>query len=162
MPTLIAPSPFTIRAATADDLPAVMALLAAGKLAPNGIEVQFGPQFAVAIDDATKAVIGAAGVEIYRDSANDCGLLRSAVVHEDWRGRGIGAALTVDRLAWSEREQLTELYLLTETAADYWTGFGFVRIPRDAAPPALQESHEWKHGCPASAVAMALKLKRLR
>lgn len=160
MPTLIAPRPFTIRPAAAADLSAVSALLTSAKLAPNAIEAQFGPQFALAIDDASGAIIGAAGIEIHRDVASDIGLLRSAAVHEDWRGVGVGAALTKDRLAWAEREQLSALFLLTETAAEYWSRFGFIRIVRDAAPPALLTSHEWKQGCPANAVAMALKLKR--
>lgn len=162
MPTLIAPRPFTIRAATAADLPAVSALLTSAKLAPNAVEVQFGPQFAVAVDDVTRTVIGVAGIEVYRDVASDIGLLRSAAVDAEWQGMGVGTALTTERLAWAEREQLAAIFLLTETAADYWSRFGFIRIARDAAPPALQSAHEWKQGCPASAVAMALKLKRYR
>jgi len=162
MPTLIVPRPYTIRAAISDDLPAVVALLVSAKLTPNDIEAQFGSQFAVAVDDTTQAIIGAAGIEVYRDAVSDIGLLRSAVTDEAWRGMGIGSALTIDRLSWAEREQLSAIFLLTETAVEFWKRFGFIRITRDAAPPSLQTSHEWKEGCPASAVAMALKLKRLR
>jgi amino-acid N-acetyltransferase len=162
MSPLIAPRPFTIRAATADDLPAVLALLAAANLAPNAVEAQFGPQFAVATDDATQDVIGVAGIEVYRDVASDIGLLRSAAVAPDQQGRGIGSALAVERLAWAEREHLSAIFLLTESATGFWSRFGFMKMARDAAPIALQESHEWKQGCPASAVAMALKLKRFR
>jgi amino-acid N-acetyltransferase len=162
MPTLIAPRSFTIRAATIADLPAVVALLTSAGLAANAVEAQFGPQFAVATDDATQAIVGTAGVEVYRDVASDIGLLRSAAVDDAWRGRGVGSALTTERLAWAEKEQLAAIFLLTETAADFWSRFGFIHIPRDAAPDALQASHEWQQGCPAGAVAMTLKLKRYR
>ncbi len=155
---------FTVRPAVAEDLGAVSTLLAAAKLAPNGLDAQFGPQFAVAVDSATGEVIGAAGVELYRDSHGDTeatyGLLRSAVVDERLRGHGVGAALTEDRLSWAERERLSALYLLTETAADYWPRFGFTRTARDSAPAAVMMAHEWKQGCPASAVAMRLQLPR--
>jgi amino-acid N-acetyltransferase len=53
---------------------------------------------------------------------------------------------------------LRALYLLTETAAEFWPRFGFVRIARDAAPPGVRDSAEWSGGCPASAVAMRLDL----
>ncbi len=162
MSTLIAPRPFTIRAAAVADLPAVCALLTSTKLATNAVQAQFGPQFAVATDDITGTIVGVAGVEVYRDVVSDIGLLRSAAVDPAWQGMGVGAALTKDRLTWAEQEQLAALFLLTETAADYWSRFGFIHIARDAAPAALHTSHEWQQGCPASAVAMALKLKRYR
>jgi amino-acid N-acetyltransferase len=153
---------FALRPATADDLAPVSALLAAAHLAPNALDAQFGPQFAVAVDTQSGCVIGAAGIERYGDDDGTVGLLRSAVVDETWRGQGVGAALTEDRLAWAEVESLRALYLLTETAADYWPRFGFERTARDGAPAALQASHEWKQGCPASAVAMTLALPRSR
>ncbi len=158
------PPTFSVRPASADDLSAVSALLAAARLAPNGLDAQFGPQFAVAVDVASGTVIGSAGVELYRDTEVDggetYGLLRSAVVDERLRGHGVGAALTEDRLSWAEGERLAALYLLTETAADYWPRFGFTRTARDAAPAAVMMAHEWKQGCPASAVAMRLALPR--
>lgn len=151
---------FTLRPATPADLGSVSALLAAAHLAPNALDAQFGPQFTVAVDAVSGAVIGAAGIERYGDGAESVGLLRSAVVDERWRGHGIGAALTEDRLAWAEHSALRSIYLLTETAAEYWPRFGFERTVRDDAPAALEASHEWRQGCPASAVAMRLVLPR--
>ncbi|MDZ7631229.1 MAG: GNAT family N-acetyltransferase [Gemmatimonadaceae bacterium] len=153
---------FTIRPATGEDLAPVSALLEQAQLAPNGIDTQFGPQFAVAIDACSGAVIGAAGVERYVDANGSVGLFRSAVVDDRWRGRGVGAALTRNRMAWAESERLEALYLLTETAADYWPRFGFERTSREAAPDAIMASHEWRHGCPASAVAMRAAIQRVR
>ncbi|MBC7842509.1 MAG: GNAT family N-acetyltransferase [Gemmatimonadaceae bacterium] len=153
---------FTLRPATPHDLAPVTALLVGAHLAPNALDAQFGPQFAVAVDTVSGAVIAAAGIERYGDGDETVGLLRSAVVDAPWRGRGIGAALTHDRLAWAEFASLRAVYLLTETAAEYWPRFGFERTARDAAPAALAASHEWRQGCPASAVAMCLKMPQLR
>ena len=151
---------YSIRAATAGDLEPVKALLAHAHLTLNAVDSQFGPQFAVAVDDASGEIIGVAGVELYGEANPKMGLFRSAAVNEAWRGRGVGAALTEDRLSWAEREQLSSVFLLTETAAAYWPTFGFVRVARDGAPAAMQASHEWRQGCPASAIAMRLDLPR--
>ncbi|HYW51227.1 MAG TPA: GNAT family N-acetyltransferase [Gemmatimonadaceae bacterium] len=153
---------WTIRAASAEDLAVVTALLRSAHLQPNALGAQFGPQFAVAVDAAGGTVIGAAGIEVYADAGTSVGLLRSAAVDDAWRGGGIGAALTDDRLQWAEDEGLSAVYLLTQTAAGYWPRFGFGVTARDAAPAALMASHEWRQGCPASAVAMRLALPRPR
>jgi N-acetylglutamate synthase-like GNAT family acetyltransferase len=45
----------------------------------------------------------------------------------------------------------SELYLLTETAAQYFAARGFEIVSRDSAPDALKQSWEFKLGCPSSA-----------
>lgn len=145
-------SAVTIRPAEREDLTAVSGLLAAAKLPTDGLHEQFGPAYAIALDG--DRVVGAEGIERY----GAAGLLRSAVVHPDWRGRGIGDDLTRDRLAWAKREGLAEVWLLTTTAADYFPRFGFEVANRADAPAALQASIEFKEACPASAVAMRLPL----
>ncbi len=145
-------TPVTIRPAEGQDFAAVCTLLSAAKLPTDGLQEQFGPAYAVALDGA--AVVGAEGIERY----GAVGLLRSAVVHPDWRGRGIGDDLTRDRLAWAKREGLAEVWLLTTTAADYFPRFGFEVVNRADAPAALQASIEFKEACPASAVAMRLRM----
>jgi amino-acid N-acetyltransferase len=140
----------TIRAARADDLSAVRALLDAAHLPLDGLDEQFGDGYAVAECDGT--VIGAEGIETYEDS----GLLRSAIVHDTWRGRGIGDALTRDRLDWARSRGLRAVYLLTTTAADYFPRYGFIRVERASAPAAVQRSREFAEACPQTAVTMRL------
>lgn len=153
MPERALPPGITLRSARPGDLPTVLDLLAARKLASNSVEEQFGPRFAVAIDGKGE-LVGVAGVEIYGSD----GLFRSAAVRFEQEGQGIGDALTRNRIAWAREHGLRALYLLTETAADYWPRFGFIRIARDAAPDPVRASPEWAGGCPASAVAMRLPL----
>lgn len=146
------PDAVTIRTARSDDLAAVRALLAAADLPLDGLDEQFGDAYAVA--ECAGSVIGAEGIETY----GDAGLLRSAVVDDRWRGRGVGDALTRDRLAWARARGLREVYLLTTTAANYFPRHGFSRVDRAIAPSALQGSREFAEACPASAVAMRLVL----
>ncbi|MGQ0646665.1 MAG: arsenic resistance N-acetyltransferase ArsN2 [Gemmatimonadaceae bacterium] len=141
-----------IRAATAEDLKAVSRLLEAARLPVDGLEDQFGPAYAVAELDGQ--IVGAEGVERYADA----GLLRSAVVAAEFRGRGLGDDLTRNRLDWARDSGLREVWLLTTTAADYFPRFGFERAERHAAPVAVRSSREFREACPASAVAMRLDL----
>ena len=143
--------PFRVREATEADLPAVRRLLTETELAGGEFEAQFGPQFAVAVT-ADGRVIGVAGVEVHGED----GLLRSVAVDPAWRGRGIGEAVVRDRLTWARGRGLRSVWLLTNTAVDYFPRFGFTRIDRAAAPPALQRSEEFARACPMSAVAMRL------
>ncbi len=142
----------TIRTASAGDLAAVRDLLLAAKLPLDGLDEQWGDAYAVA--ESEGAIIGAEGIETY----DDAGLLRSAVVDARWRGRGVGDALTRDRLAWARTRGLSEVYLLTTTAADYFPRYGFERVERASAPVALQRSREFAEACPDTAVTMRLNL----
>ncbi len=141
-------APIAIRSASAADLDTVRGLLQSAKLPTDGLEEQFGEGYAIAEFDGVP--IGAEGIEVY----GDAGLLRSAVVDTAWRGRGVGDALTHNRLAWAAQHGLREVWLLTTTAADYFPRYGFERAPRDAAPPLMQKSREFAEACPASAIVM--------
>jgi amino-acid N-acetyltransferase len=141
-----------IRGAVASDLDAVQRLLLAANLPIDGLAEQFGDGYAVA--ESAGEIVGAEGIETYENS----GLLRSAVVDTRWRGKGVGEALTRDRLEWARRQGLRDIYLLTTTAADYFPRYGFVRVERNSAPEALQHSREFAEACPASALTMRLAL----
>ena len=142
----------SVRPASSGDLPRVAELLRAAKLPTDGLEEQFGPAYVVAVSDGE--IVGAEGIESY----GRAGLLRSAVVADAWRGRGVGEALTRDRLAFARGAGLHEVWLLTTTASEWFPRFGFERADRATAPEPLQHSREFKEACPASAVAMRLDL----
>jgi len=129
------------------DLRAVQQLLAAASLPTTGIEAP-GAEFLVAV--AGERVVGCAGLERY----GDVGLLRSVAVDPEWRGRGLGAGLTRRVLAVAKQRGIVRIYLLTETAAQYFHAFGFRVIPRSEADPAVQGSAEFTELCPASATLM--------
>lgn len=143
---------FTIRAATPGDLGAVEAALRDSDLPLDGLRDQFGDGYAVA--EAEGRIIGVEGIEVYGGD----GLLRSAAVVSAWRGRGVGDALTRDRIEWARRRGLCSLYLLTTTAGDYFPRFGFAPADRHNAPDPVRNSREFADACPSTALFMTLPL----
>ena len=143
---------YRIREALGGDLERVRALLSASDLPLDGLDDHFGPSYAVAEHDG--AIIGVEGIEVYEDD----GLLRSAAVDPAWRGRGVGDALTRNRIDWARDNGLRSLYLLTTTAGTWFPRFGFVAESRDAAPGGIRASREFAEACPSTALFMKLPL----
>jgi amino-acid N-acetyltransferase len=145
-------TPFTIRAARPEDLGKVETALREADLPLEGLRDQFGDGYAIA--ESAGQLIGVEGIEVHGGD----GLLRSAAVIPSWRGKGVGDALTRDRIEWAQRRGLQALYLLTTTAGDYFPRFGFTRVERDAAPEPVRRSREFSEACPSTALFMALSL----
>eukprot|EP01036_Dinobryon_divergens_P054726 gene54726-73125_t len=74
------------------------------------------------------------------------------------RGRGIGERLVEAVKARARQLELGSLYLLTTTAAPFFSQQGFSLTARSAMPSALQASRELQGVCPASATAMGFHL----
>jgi amino-acid N-acetyltransferase len=155
----ISMEPITIRAAGPADLPAVRALLAAASLPLDGVDEAFehgvvavGGGGSVPGDAAP--VLGAAAIEPYGSD----GLLRSVVVDAGLRGTGLGRALVAAAEAAASDLGIRDLYLLTETAEDWFPRLGYVLRPRDAAPPHIASSVEFVVSCPETGVLMHREL----
>lgn len=106
------------------------------------------------LEDADDRVLGYGGIEIYGTK----GLLRSLVVLPDHRRVGQGRAMALGLIAEARARGLTELWLLTTTAADFFARLGFKRADRGSAPGEVAASKEFSSICPASAVCMRLEL----
>lgn len=138
----------TLRPANETDLEAISSLLRANGLPLDGVSDCI-EDFIVA--DLNGEIVGSIAIERY----DHYGLLRSAAVSTSARGKGIGATLVQRILDDAKRMGVTDVYLLTETAQDYFPRFGFDRIDRSVIPPALNESAELKGACCLdSAIAM--------
>lgn len=81
-------------------------------------------------------------------------LLRSVAVAEDWRGQGFGAEQVKQLVALPEVQASKGVYLLTETAPDFFTKLGFREIPRWQTPQAISKSTQFSALCPQTAVVM--------
>lgn len=97
--------------------------------------------------DEAGAIVGAVGLERYGAD----GLLRSLVVSPAARGRGIGCALVAALEAHAAANGMATLYLLTETAADFFAALGYERIDRTLAPEPVAASEEFRDSCPETA-----------
>ena len=137
--------------ATSGDLPDIMALLRESQLPLAGIERHL--ETALVARDSGR-LVGCAAVEIY----GSAGLLRSVAVARVRQGAGLGQQLTAAALDLARARGVTNVYLLTTTAGDFFPRFGFTPIARAQMDPALESSEELRGACPASAVAMRVHL----
>ncbi|MEW5739667.1 MAG: arsenic resistance N-acetyltransferase ArsN2 [Myxococcota bacterium] len=135
-----------------EDRRAVLALIEAAGLPLEGVDAAFPSGFSVV--RGAGGLLGVAGLEPH----GDVGLLRSVAVAPGRRGAGLGRLLVEDRLRAALEQQLTAVYLLTTTAAEWFKQLGFVEAARQDAPAALQRSTEFATACPASAVCLVRRL----
>jgi len=142
----IRPEP-SLRPATPADFSAVERLLTDSALPLEGVREALA-DFVVA--EAGGDIVGVAGLEVCCDNA----LLRSVAVRPEWRSHGLGRALVTRAIADAEARGLHALYLLTTTAERYFPSFGFRKIDREAVPPEVRETVEFRSACPASATVM--------
>lgn len=140
------------RPASEGDRKLVVSLLKRARLPTEGVN-EMGPNLIAAVEGDN--VVGASGLEVYGTD----GLLRSVVVADQWRGRGLGRQLVQRTIDIAVGRGLKEVYLLTEGAAEYFSGLGFVRIDRADVTGEVLQSAEFSHLCPTSAVAMVLHLE---
>lgn len=137
----------TLRRARQADEPVVEQFLADHSLPRAGVAEWLGNFW---LAEQNGALVGAAGVELYEDTA----LLRSVAVLPAWRGSGLGRLLTEQVLEVARAAGARDVYLLTTTAQQYFPRLGFACIQREAAPKALAASAEFQGACPDSAVLM--------
>jgi amino-acid N-acetyltransferase len=93
---------------------------------------------------------GLVGLELYGTDA----LLRSLVVAENSRGKGLGSALINHAEQYAASKGVRSIYLLTTTAEAFFKRLGYERIERSHAPTSIQQTREFAHLCPASSAFM--------
>jgi amino-acid N-acetyltransferase len=142
---------FEVRPARPEDYEAAAALLQESGLPLDGMREHLTHAF-VAITQG--AIVGFVAVEMHEDAA----LLRSLAVAPRHRGQRLGERLAEEALNIARDCGREDVYLLTETAAGFFPGFGFAVEDRALAPPALRSSVEFQSACPATAVLMHAKL----
>lgn len=99
-------------------------------------------------------LVACVGLEIIGDTA----LLRSLAIEKESAHQGIGTQLVKFILDESSVKQLKSIFLLTETAAPFFTKLGFKTIERKSAPEGIQRSTEFSELCAETAVCMKIDL----
>jgi amino-acid N-acetyltransferase len=89
-------------------------------------------------------------------------LLRSLAVAPEHRGDGIGSRLCDEAESLARAGVLSELYLLTTGATDYFAARGFQACARAEVPASVRETAQFRELCPASAVVMHKHLAPVR
>jgi amino-acid N-acetyltransferase len=131
------------------DIPAVEALLSAAGLPLDGAAEAFDLGV-VGRDEADGPVLAAAAIERF----GQAGLLRSVVVAPERRGGGTGRALVTAAEALAREAGISDLYLLTETAVDWFPRLGYEVVERSEAAAVVGESIEFTTVCRDTGVPM--------
>jgi len=154
-PTDGARHPAGLRPAATDDLDAVLQLLGDARLPTEGVAQAFD-RFVVA--DRNGEIVGAGGLEVAGSEV----LLRSVVVSPSERGNGTGQAIAARLISDARDAGFDRIWLLTETAPEFFRRFGFRATPRESASEPMRASREFTSCCPSSAIAMSRRARPLR
>jgi len=141
-----------IERALPTDVPAVEALLSAAGLPLDGAADALACGV-VARDGDT--LVAAAALERYGDAA----LLRSVVVAPERRGTGVGRGIVAAAESLALAEGVRDLYLLTETAVEWFPRLGYEPVDRSVAAAAVGESVEFTTVCRDTGVPMWRRLE---
>jgi amino-acid N-acetyltransferase len=140
-----------IRPAAPQDRAAVEALLRSSELPIAGVAEHLSEFF---VAEHRGEIVASAGLEQFGSAA----LLRSVAVAPGYRNRGL-ARMLLDRLLDRARGGgIARVYLLTTTAADYFSRAGFAPVVRDAVDAGVMASSEFQGACCDNAQAMELVL----
>ncbi len=96
-------------------------------------------------------LVGAAAIQ---PCSSQIGLLRSVVLDPAVRHHGYGRRLVTGAEDLGRENGLRDIYLLTNTAAPFFSLLGYREIDRQSTPDAVQATAEFQQLCPASAVVM--------
>jgi amino-acid N-acetyltransferase len=110
-------------------------------------------EFYTAMDG--QRIVGLIGMERY----SHYGLLRSMVVHPDYRNKQIAKKLVQLLEQKAANSEIITMYLLTETAENYFSRNNYQLITREEVPEELLLSSEFSHVCPVSATVMKKELQ---
>jgi amino-acid N-acetyltransferase len=142
-----------IRAARSDDLGAIKALLAENELPVADVDAALLVDFLVA-EDAGGKIVGSVGLERFGHSA----LLRSLATARKARKAGLGTRLLAHAELMARASDVSELWLLTTTAAGFFRRAGYADVDRGTASADVQASAQFAELCPASAVCLTKRL----
>ena len=140
-----------IRSATLHDLDAIQRLLKNQGLPCEdcGSHLQHFLVF-----ETAQKILAVGGLEVYAQHA----LLRSLAVASAYQGQGLGSTLYVELKNRALSIGVEQLFVLTETAIQYFTKRGFEQIDRGNAPDSIKNTKQFSLLCPQTAVVMRLSI----
>lgn len=138
-----------IRGARREDLDGIRALLAENDLPFSDVSAGLLDGFVV-IEDASRALVGNVGLERFGCNA----LLRSLAVAPIVRKTGLGSLLLANAEDLARASRISELWLLTTTATEFFRRACYAEVDRQRAPAEIQASTQFVQLCPDSAVCM--------
>ena len=142
-----------IRPAGPEDLGAIRVLLAVCLLPSQDVKDESIVFF---VAESERGIIGVCGIEQCDDAT---ALLRTLGVMPGYRKQQIGRRLLQRAISHAEDTGVDEMYLVTETAGDYFSSNGFTTHDKKATPDALKASRQLTQRSPASALLMTRSMR---
>ncbi len=142
---------FRIQKAELDDLNALKTLIKKSKLVHEEIETHLENFFVIKEESN---IIGCAGIEHY----DDVGLLRSVAVDIKYQRKGLGKKLINKMIVFAEEKGIENLYLLTDSAEEFFKKFGFKLVSRNDVDSRIQQTYEYTTACDETASVMVKRL----
>lgn len=139
------------REASKRDLTAIQSVLKQSKLPHEDCEDHLDNFIVIEENDI---IIGVVGMERYGDFA----LLRSVAVLPAFQGRGLGHELYNRLKAKASNAGVNQLFIITETASDYFKNRGFKPIERVDVPEFIKKTKQFCGLCPSSALVMTYRI----
>ena len=100
-------------------------------------------------------IIGTGGLEFF----HECAVLRSVSVKKEERGKSWGRFISRQLEEVAKAKGVNCLYLLTNTAVDFFSKEGYIQVEREKVPMQIQNSSEFASVCPSTAVVMKKNLE---
>lgn len=97
-------------------------------------------------------LVAAGGLE----AAANYALLRSVVVQERYRNRGLARVMSEFLINQAHSEGRKAIYLLTETAETYFEKLGFSKLDRAEVPLEITSTRQFTSLCPDTASCMIM------
>ena len=137
-----------------DDEALLAGLLMANELVTEDLEGE-NKQF-FTFHTAAGERVGIGGLELYGEDA----LVRSIVTLDDFRGAGFGGEIVRLLGDVACRQGACNLYLLTTTAAPFFSKHGFEEVARKDVPETIRGTDEFSRLCPDDAVVMGQRMAK--
>jgi len=130
------------------DFEYIVALLNQSNLPTIDLKISNMQDFYVAIVDGD--IVGVGGIDMQDNMA----FVRSFAVKSEYQGQGVAHKIYNTIEDEAKRSGISQFYLLSETATQYFEKFGFKIIQRDTAPQWVQQSTQFSGICPQSTALM--------
>ena len=111
----------------------------------EGVKKSFSNFFIV---QKQNMIIGCAGIEIYEE----VGLLRSIAIDESSQKQGIGQMMVNKIEEFAIKEGVKNLYLLTDTAEQFFLRLNYQKIPRNRTDSRIKQTIEFTTICTSATV----------
>ena len=123
--------------AAGNDIPFITALLLDAELPPDDLETWIDNFLLLSVEGKT---VGCIGLEIW----GKVGLLRSFVISEEYRSKGLGIKLYNRLMDLAKEMKLTTVLLLVKGASIFFQKNGFKFIDRNEVPESVKKSIQFK------------------